>query len=188
MDSFFDLDDFSDLDIFDKDFMKKMQKKIDEMKKAMQSGQLKGNWDVKQIDKPGVKGYIIQGFFSTDKELGPLDPLEPIEPLRRRPMPKQPFNLPEAALKETRDPLTDVIEEEKTIKIYVELPGEEKDNIKADFKEDKVEVKAKNFYKLIDLPTKDIDKENISTKYTNGVLEISIPKKKTEFEPKHYRL
>jgi HSP20 family molecular chaperone IbpA len=70
----------------------------------------------------------------------------------------------------------------------VELPGEEKDNIKADFKEDKVEVKAKNFYKLIDLPTKDIDKENISTKYTNGVLEISIPKKKTEFEPKHYRL
>ncbi len=187
MDPFFDLSDFGDLEIFNKNFMEKIQKRVEEIEKAIQSGQLKGNWDVKQIDRPGVKGYIIQGFFSTDQQMGPLDPFKPIEPLRRRPLPKAPFHIPDAALKEAREPLTDIIEEEKALKIYVELPGEEKDNIQLDFKDGKVEIKTKRFYKLIDLPTENIDKEAATSNYKNGVLEVIVPKK-TGFNPKHYKL
>ncbi|MCK4313474.1 Hsp20/alpha crystallin family protein, partial [Candidatus Bathyarchaeota archaeon] len=63
---------------------------------------------------------------------------------------------------------------------YLELPGEEKDDIQLNVTEGKVEVKAKKFYKTIDIPTRNINIENISSKYKNGVLEITIPKKSPE--------
>ena len=92
-------------------------------------------------------------------------------------MPKRPFEVSEKALKEIREPLTDVFEEDKAVKIYVELPGEEKDDIQLNVTEGKVEVKAKRFHKMIEVPTRNIDIEKASSKYKNGVLEITVPKK-----------
>lgn len=177
MASFFDFDEIGDFDTLSREFMKRIRREISEIEKAVKSGKIKGNWDVKQIDKPGVRGYVIQGRFWSGQPLGPFDPFEPLEPWRRRPMPKRPFRIPERALDEVREPLTDVFEEEKTVKIYVELPGEEKDDIQLNVTEGKVEVKTKRFYKMMDLPTRDIDIENASSKYKNGVLEVTIPKK-----------
>ncbi|MFQ6074572.1 MAG: Hsp20/alpha crystallin family protein [Candidatus Bathyarchaeia archaeon] len=175
MASFFDFDEmFGD---FHSDFMKRVKREMEEIEKAVKSGRLEGKWDVKQIDEPGVKGYVIQGRFWSDQPSEPFDPFEPLRPWKRRPIPQRSFKVPEKALREIREPLTDIFEEEKAIKIYVELPGEERDDIQVNVTEGKVEVKAKNFYKTIDVPTRNIDVEKASSNYKNGVLEVAIPRK-----------
>jgi len=68
---------------------------------------------------------------------------------------------------------------------YVELPGVEKNDIQLDVTDGRAEVKAKNFHKVLDLPTKDVEFEKASANYKNGVLEVIIPKtKKTAREEK----
>jgi len=174
MTTFFDFDEnFGDLG-FSGGFMKNMLREFNEIEKMIKSGKLKGKWDIKQIDEPERKGYVIQGRFWSNQ---PVEPFEPFKPWRRRPMPKRPFEVPEKALKEIREPLTDVFEEDKTVKIYVELPGEEEDDIQLNVTEGKVEVKAEKFYKMVEVPTSNVDVEKVSSKYKNGVLEVTIPKK-----------
>lgn len=190
MDPFFDIDElFGNFEDFSSKFMKRLQKEFEETEKAVKEGKLKGDWDVKQIDQPGVKGYIIQGRFWTDKPFEmfePLDPFEPFRPRIKRPEPERLFRIPEEASNESREPLTDIFNEDGTVKIYIELPGEEENDIKTEFKEGKLEVKAKKFYKNIDLSTESLDKEKVTSKYKNGVLELIIPKKK--FEPELHKL
>jgi len=191
MDSFFDFDELlQDFDAFSTKFMRNIQKEFEEIEKSVKEGKLKGDWNVKRIDKPGMQGFIIQGRFWTDKPFGPFgpyDPFEPPKPLRRRPTFETPSNVPEDALKEIREPLTDVFDSEKETKVYVELPGEEESDIQLDFKDGKLEIKAKRFYKMLNLPVETPNKEKMITRYTNGILEVTIPKKQ-ETETKYYKL
>lgn len=120
------------------------------------------------------KGYVIQGRLSTPDS---LEPLEPMKPSRRRPLPENPFELPRSAFDEVREPMTDIFEEEDATKIYVELPGEEKDDVQLKFNDDGIEVKARHFYKMIELPSRHIDNGTVTKEYKNGVLQITIPKK-----------
>ena len=171
---------FGDFDAFSSNFVKRIQRMMSEFDKAMKNGDFKGKWEIKQIDKPGVKGYTIQGHFGSDQHLEPLDPFspfEPLDPMRRRPAPRRPFEIDDSALQETREPLTDIFEEEKEVKIYVEVPGEEKDDIQLNVTAGKAEIKGKRFYKTIDLPTSNINLKKASSKYKNGVLQVTIPKK-----------
>jgi HSP20 family molecular chaperone IbpA len=188
MDSLFNFNDLlGDFDKFGKQFMEKIQKEIDETEKAIKSGELKGNWNVRRIDEPGVKGYIIQGRFWTHEPFEAFSPFEPLRPRTRRPIPERPSKISEKDSMEIREPLTDLFEEEDEVRIYAELPGEAENDIKLDFKADRVEIKGKKFHKTVDLPTENIDKEKTTSKYKNGVLEITIPKKGTR-EPKYHRL
>ena len=180
---------FLDFDEIFRDFgeiMKRMRG-FDEVEKKLKSGKLKGGWDVKQIDEPGIKGYVIQGRFWSDQPLKPFDPFKPNNPFERRPMPQRSFRPSEIASKETREPLTDVFEDEKAVKIYVELPSEEKDDIQLNVTKGKVEIKAKNFYKRIEVP-RNVDVEKASSKYNNGVLTIIIPKDETISEDEKRRI
>ncbi len=190
MDPFSDFDDlFGDLGVFSDRFVEKLQRRMSKIEEAIKSGKLKGDWEVERIDKPGTKGYIIRGHFWTDEPSNLIEPFDPFGSLRprRRPTPESPFKVPSDASKEIRDPLTDVFEEENAVRVYVELPGEEENDIKLDFKEGKVEVTAKRFHKMIELPTGNIDKEKVTSKYRNGVLELTIPRKK-DSEPRYYKL
>jgi HSP20 family molecular chaperone IbpA len=189
MDSFFNFDIekmFKELENFRGRFAKNMEAEMKSIEEAIKSGELKGNWDVQKIDEPGVKGYVVYGRYESNQPLEPLNPFEPLEPWKRQPMPSRPLELSENTSKEIREPIIDVFDEKKTRKIYVELPGEEKDGIQLNVTEGKAEVKAKNFYKMIDLPTRDLDIEKTSSKYKNGVLEVTIPKKEMppEKEPR----
>jgi HSP20 family molecular chaperone IbpA len=140
-----------------------MLKEMEEIEEAIKSGKLQGEWEVKPIEEPGAKGYVARGRF----QLG------------------EPLTLPKQAIDEVREPLTDVFEEQDHVKLYVELPGVEKDDIQLNVTEGRAEVKAKNFYKVIDLPTRDIEFEKATANYKNGVLEVLIPKtKKTVMEEK----
>ena len=179
MASFFDFDEmFEELE----EIMRRLGES-NVLEKALKDGQLKDEWDIKQFDKPGVKGYVVRGTFQSDQPLEPLDPFEPLNPGRRSPRPKRPFSLPEEASTENREPLIDVFEGENEVKIYAELPGVEKDDIHLNVKEGEAEIKAKNFYKTIKVPA-DIDIEKALSRNRNSVLEVTLPKIKKLHEDK----
>jgi len=176
MKKFFNFDEiFGDFG-FNGEFMKNIQQEFTEIEELIKTGKLKGQWDVQKIDEPTKKGYVIQGSFWSN-QLDPSNPLDPLYPWERRPMPKRPFELPKTAMEEIREPLADVFEDDKTVKIYVELPGEEKEDIQLNVTEDKVEIKTKKFYKTVSVPIENINIEKTSSKYKNGLLEVTIPKK-----------
>lgn len=181
--SFFDIDkEFGEL--------RKMMKKvlnIEEIEDEIANGKLQGGWNVKEIDEPDAKGYIIEGRFYSGQSSGDAKPDEPFSPNPiKRPLPQRPIRIGEEA-NENREPLTDIFEEEKVVKVYIELPGEEKDNIQLNVTEGKVEVRTKNFYKVIDVPTT-IETEKSSAKYNNGVLTVTIPKKTSFMEEKKQKI
>jgi HSP20 family molecular chaperone IbpA len=165
---------FDDFDIFNRKLLKKMRSDLDEIFEGIKSGKIKGVWETKEINEPEAKGYIIRGRFGSEDSLEPIDPLRP---LRRRPAPEKPFEVPRNALEDMRDPLTDIFEEKNSIRVYMELPGEEASEIKVKVNGGNVEVRGKNFYKKIDLPSRNIDPESVTSDYKNGVLRITIQKK-----------
>ena len=148
---------FRDIDAFYKKLTEKMFRQMEEIDKAIQSGRLQGEWDVRHIEKPGVRGYVAQGRF----QLG------------------EPLTAPKQALDETREPLTDVFEDKEHVKLYIELPGVDKDDIQLNVTAGQAEIKAKSFYKTIDLPSRNVEFEKAAANCKNGVLEVLIPKKKT---------
>ena len=165
---------FRDMELFQRNFIERINKEMEVLNEAVEKGELKGNWDVKEINEPNVKGYVAYGQFSSDElptEIGPLDSL------KRPGRPKIPF-VPKPQPGEIREPLTDVFEDEKTVKLIVELPGVTKDDIQLNVSEGQAEVKAKDFYKTLKLPTSNVDSKKIKATYKNGILEASIPKKR----------
>jgi len=162
-------DIFDDVDKLYQRFAKRMFKEIEDIEDAIKSGKLEGEWDIKPIEEPGVKGYVARGRFEFGNKTRPRK-----------------MTLPKEISQEAREPLTDVFEDESNVKLYVELPGAEKTDIKLDISQGKAEVKAKNFYKVVDLPTVDVEVDGALANYKNGVLEVTIPKKKksTTEQPK----
>jgi HSP20 family protein len=156
-------DIFEDMDEFYQRLTKKAFKNMKDIEEAIRSGKLEGEWDIKPIEKPGMKGYIARGRFES------RDKTEP-----------KTLKLPEKIEDEIREPLTDLFQDNDNVKLYVELPGVEKTDIQLNITQEHVEIKAKNFQKTIDLPTRDLEADKAKTNYKNGVLEVIIPKiKKT---------
>jgi len=153
-------DIFHDVDDFYKKLTKKMFKDMENIEEALRSGKLEGEWGIKPIEEPGVKGYVARGRFQLDKS----------QP--------QPLKLPEQIKDEVREPLTDVFQDKDNVKLYMELPGVEKDDIQLNVTDGHAEIKAKNFFKTVDLPTKDVEFDKAVANYKNGVLAVTIPKMK----------
>lgn len=86
-------------------------------------------------------------------------------------------------VKEKREPLADIMTDDDEVRVIVELPGVEKKDIKLSGTEDKltisVDTAARKYYKEIELPT-EVGIKKATSKYKNGVLDITIPKKKEE--------
>lgn len=78
-----------------------------------------------------------------------------------------------------REPLIDVMSEKDRFRIFVELPGVDKDNVKLDVAEDSVEIKTedeKKFYKMIYLDSS-VDPDSSKASYKNGILTLELEKK-----------
>ena len=78
-----------------------------------------------------------------------------------------------------REPLVDIMDEKDKYKIFVELPGVDKEKVKLDVAEDSVEVKTeddKNFYKMINLDSP-VNTDSSKASYKNGVLTLELEKK-----------
>ena len=77
-----------------------------------------------------------------------------------------------------REPLVDVMSEKDKFKIFVELPGVEKEKVKLDVAEDSVEIKTddeKKFYKMIYLDST-VDPDSAKASYKNGILTLELDK------------
>lgn len=151
--SYFD-EVFRDMERFQRRLIDEMHREMEGIEEAIRSGKLQGSWDIKPIERPGVKGYVAQGRFWS----------------------REPWTAPRQAVDEAREPLTDVFQDEEAVQICVELPGVDKDDVQLNVTEGRAEIKAKNFYKVVDLPTRDVDFEKASANYKNGVLRVRIPK------------
>jgi len=81
-------------------------------------------------------------------------------------------------IKEKREPLVDVFDEPKSVKIVAELPGIEERDIKLKTKQSKliisVDTPDRKYYKEVKLPCP--VKGEIEKTYKNGVLEIRLKK------------
>ena len=90
-------------------------------------------------------------------------------------------------VRDTREPLVEINEEEKQITIIAEMPGVIKDDIelKADVTSLTISTKenpsGRNYYKEVALPAS-IDPDYAKARYTNGILEVKL--KKTAEEQK----
>jgi len=93
------------------------------------------------------------------------------------------FGKPRIDIKEEREPLTDVMTTDDEVKVIVELPGVEKEDVKIRGTENKltisVDTPQRKYYKEIDLPTS-VDPKEAKSTYKNGVLDVTLKGKKEE--------
>ncbi len=102
---------------------------------------------------------------------------------------------------ESRKPFIDLVETDKEVIATAEMPGLEKQDIKINLTEDRLEISAEtkheekkeekgyvykerrsgSYYRAISLPSP-VDPDNSKASYNNGVLEIKMPK--TEIKKK----
>jgi HSP20 family protein len=79
-----------------------------------------------------------------------------------------------------REPLADVITTDDEVKIVVELPGVNKENIKVNAYEGSAEVVAaaqnRKYRRVVDIPA-DTDTESVKSTFKNGLLEIAFKRK-----------
>jgi HSP20 family protein len=82
-------------------------------------------------------------------------------------------------VEEEREPITDVFDEEKEIRIYAEMPGVDEKDVRLDLKEDILDISAQSgdrkYRKEILLPAK-AKVETMRSSYNNGILEITVQK------------
>lgn len=94
---------------------------------------------------------------------------------------------PRLDVKEEREPLVDVMSTNNEVKVVVELPGVEKEDIKMYGTERvltiSVDTPQRKYYKEIDLPAP-VDPKTAKAAYKNGVLDITLTKKKEQKKPK----
>jgi len=129
--------------------------------------QKKGKIDLSHF-KEGMKGIF---GFSFKTAAGGKTVVEPFGNIKKTPE--------GPAIKEEREPITDVFDEQGEIKVYAEMPGISREDIELELKDDILTISAKNvrykFHKEVMLPAIGNDEAMISN-YKNGVLELSIKK------------
>ena len=90
---------------------------------------------------------------------------------------------PRLDIKEKREPLADVMTTDGEIRVIVELPGVDKKDIKLHGTENKltisVDAAQRKFYKEVNLPA-NVDPKEAKSTYKNGVLEVTLQKRKKE--------
>jgi len=90
---------------------------------------------------------------------------------------------PSIDFKEEREPLTDVMETNGEVKVIVELPGVEKEDIKLHGTEDtltiSVDTPRRKYHKEVELPAM-VEPRQAKASYKNGVLEVTLQKRKKE--------
>ncbi|MBN2150362.1 MAG: Hsp20/alpha crystallin family protein [Candidatus Lokiarchaeota archaeon] len=134
--------------------------------------------------KPEVKGPFVYGF---SVRIGPdgkpiINKFGDIK-LAPQPAAEEEANdavpVPEPGMI-VRQPVSDVINEDKEIVVVVELPGVEKEDIKLDATDYSIEISAdaqgkRKYQTRLDLPAK-INPDHAKARYTNGILEVRLQK------------
>jgi HSP20 family protein len=95
--------------------------------------------------------------------------------------PKTQMGRPRLDIQDKREPLADVVITDGEVQAIIELPGVAKDEIKLRGTEENITVSVdtpeRKYYKKMELPAR-VDPNTAKSKYTNGVLEITLKKLK----------
>ena len=79
-----------------------------------------------------------------------------------------------------REPLADITTTDKEVKVILEMPGVNKENIKINASDNSVEVKSEDpqrkYHHVVEIPA-EADVQTVKSTYKNGVLEIVFRKK-----------
>lgn len=79
-----------------------------------------------------------------------------------------------------REPLVDITTTDNEVKVVAEMPGVKKESIKVNAYDSSVEIIAddpqRKYHEVVDLPA-EADIESATSKYNNGILEITFNKK-----------
>jgi len=79
----------------------------------------------------------------------------------------------------SREPLTDIIEEKDRIRVIVELPGVEQEDIQLHVEDRMLDISVdredRKFSKTLELPSP-VDPDSAEASYKNGVLEVTMNK------------
>jgi HSP20 family molecular chaperone IbpA len=148
---------FNEMDVFYKKLMKKLFKEIDELEKTINGQGIDREWKIRPTKATHAENYLQEGRTGLTE------------------IPELP-QVPRYITEETFEPLIDIIEERNQIRVYMELPSVNKNEIQLTISEDYAEIKAKSFHKWVKLPTKRLDAERAAATYRNGVLKVTIPK------------
>lgn len=83
-------------------------------------------------------------------------------------------------IEDTREPLTDVFEEDEGFVVVVELPGVEEQAVRVDLKEDRLTVRAagegRQYAKEVSFPAP-VDPQTLTRTYRNGILQLTVRKR-----------
>ncbi len=138
-----------------------------ELEKAGGEIKKEGDIDLSNL-KEGMKGVF---GFSVKTAMGGRPVVEPFGNVRKTPQ--------GAKVEEEREPITDVFDEKDEIRVYLEMPGISKNDVKIDLKGDILTISAqsgnKKYRKEILLPAKG-KSETLTSGFKNGILEIRIKK------------
>jgi|ADurb_Met_03_Slu_FD_contig_71_23380_length_3179_multi_4_in_0_out_0_1 HSP20 family protein len=142
---------------FDKEF-EEMRERMDALMEGFMSGRIDTS-----MNQPFVYGFSMR--------VGP-DGKPHIQEFGNAP--------PEAAGQEgTREPLTDIIEEQERVRIIVELPGVDKEDIQLHVEDRLLDISVdredRKFSKKLEMPSA-VDPDSASASYKNGVLEVTLRK------------
>ena len=103
--------------------------------------------------------------------------------------PRSQFGKPKIDIKKEREPLVDVLETDKEVKVLAELPGVEKKDIKLHGTKNRltitVNTEQRKYHKEIELPTI-VELKQARASYKNGVLEVAFEKKMEEKPKKEF--
>lgn len=90
-------------------------------------------------------------------------------------------------VKEEREPLVDIIENNGEVRVVAELPGVDKNDVQLYGTEDSltitVNIPDRKYYKEVALPAK-VNAREAKTRYKNGVLEVILPKMRDDRKQK----
>lgn len=89
---------------------------------------------------------------------------------------------PWKAVQDKREPLVDMVNSGKEVRVIAEMPGVRKEDIDVTVNEKSmvisVDSAARGYYKELDLPGM-VDSKGARSTYNNGILEVTIPLKST---------
>ena len=166
---------FPEIDRMIEEMEKEMSDSLKEMENVMPRDMIRvrrlPDGSVRREYGPFVYGYSVKigpDGKPTVREFGNIKPGRGGE--------GQPLNL-----RDQREPLIDILEDDDTIKILTELPGIHKDDIKLYLSENMltidVDTSDRKYYKDLELPV-DVDESSARSTFVNGVLETTLQKKK----------
>ncbi|MEM1946026.1 MAG: archaeal heat shock protein Hsp20 [Candidatus Caldarchaeum sp.] len=93
-------------------------------------------------------------------------------------------------VKAEREPLVDLIDEDRSVKVVAELPGVRKEDIELLLEGKRLTIKVdtadRKYYKELELPA-EVESAGVKAEYNNGVLSVTMPKKEAA-KPKGERI